>query len=109
MVSNLALQILFNDERHHWIVSGLIRGEVRIYSSLSSTKFTPGMEKQLLQLYRAATLSNALLVSSMPVQQQRGICDCGMFAIAFAIHTAAGQDVANQFGLRPEQDEVPSC
>ena len=48
------------------------------------------MEKQLLQLYGAATLSNAL-----PVQQQRGICVCGMFAVAFAVHTAAGQDVSS--------------
>ena len=95
MVSNLALQILCDDERHHWILSGLISGEVRIYDSLSSTKFTSGMEKQLLQLYGAATSSNALLVTSMPVQQQRGVCDCGMFAIAFAVHTAAGQDVTS--------------
>ena len=33
---------------------------------------------------------NGLLVSSVPMQQQRGSCDCGMFTIATAFHIAAG-------------------
>ena len=55
------------------------------------------MEKQLLQLYGPALSSdsNALIVTSVPVQQQRGICDCGIFAFAFALHTAAGQDISS--------------
>ena len=39
--------------------------------------------------------NNALIVTSVPVQQQMGICDCGIFAIAFAVHTAAGSDVSS--------------
>lgn len=91
-----ALWIHFDDEWHHWVLSSLSKGEVRIYDSLSSTKFMSEMETQLLQLYGSAIShdSNALIVTSVPVQQQRDICDCGIFAIiAFAVHTAAGQDV----------------
>lgn len=66
---------------------------VRVYDSLSVSTFTPTLEKQLLQLYRYTLPreSIGLCVSCEPVQQQRGCCDCGVFAIAFAYHIAAGQ------------------
>ena len=94
MLSHSALQIHFDDQRHHWVLSSFSNGEVRLYDSLSSPKFTIGMEKQLLQLYKLTLPqdSNALLVTSVSVQQQKGICDCGLFSIAFAVHIAARQE-----------------
>ena len=37
--------------------------------------------------------SNGLLISSVPVQQQHGECDCGLFVIATALHIAAGNNI----------------
>ena len=37
--------------------------------------------------------SDSLLISSVPVQQQRGSCDCGVFVIANAFHLASGNDL----------------
>ena len=70
-------------------------GEVRIYDSLSSLPLTPAVEQQLLQLYGSTMSSgdNGLLVSSVPMQQQRGSCDCGIFTIATAFHIAAGNNI----------------
>ena len=74
-------------------ITSFSNGEVRLYDSLLSPKFTPGMEKQLLQVYKLTMPqdSNALLVTSVPVQQQKGVCECGIFSIAFAVHIAARQ------------------
>ena len=51
--SHSALQIHFDDEQHHWVLSSFSKGEVRLYDSLSSPKFTPLMEKQLLHVTRS--------------------------------------------------------
>ena len=36
-----------------------------------------------------------LVVHIPPVQQQKGTTDCGLYAIAFAVHAAFGDDVKN--------------
>ena len=36
-----------------------------------------------------------LVVHIPPVQQQKGTTDCGLYAIAFAVHAAFGDDVMN--------------
>ena len=36
-----------------------------------------------------------LVVHIPPVQQQKGSADCGLYAIAFAVHAACGDDVMN--------------
>lgn len=90
-----ALQILFVDERHHWILSSLHGSDVIIYDSSSSLPLTPSVEQQLFQLYGLLMPngSSDLLVTSAPVQQQRGSCDCGVFTIANAFHIASGNDL----------------
>ena len=79
-------------ERHHWILSSFHENDVSIYDSLSSLPLTTSVEQQLLQVYGATMPhgSNGLLISSVPVQQQR---DCGLFVIATALHIAAGNDI----------------
>ena len=81
-------------ERHHWILSSFRENDVSIYDSLSSLPLTASVEQQLLQVYGATMPheSNGLLVSSVPVQQQRGECDCGLFVIATALHIGAGNN-----------------
>ena len=37
--------------------------------------------------------SNGLLIFSVPVQQQHGECDCGLFVIATALHVASGNNI----------------
>lgn len=97
MVDLTALQLLFDTSRHHWFLSSLEEGDVRIYDSFSSTTLSLDMEEQLLQLYGSTMTrkSIGLCVSSMSVQQQRGSCDCGVFAIAYAFHIAAGDNIAD--------------
>ena len=81
-------------ERHHWILSSFHENDVSIYDSLSSLPLTASVEQQLLQVYGATMPhgSNCLLVSSVPVQQQRGECDCGLFVIATALHIGVGNN-----------------
>ena len=40
-----------------------------------------------------------------PVQQQSGIVDCGVFAIAFAVHAALGENVGE---IEFQQEEMRS-
>ena len=47
--------------------------------------------------------SNGLLISSVPVQQQRGECECGLFVIATALHITAGRGGF----IRPDKDAKP--
>ena len=55
---------------------------------LSSLPLTASVEQQLLQVYESTMPhgSNGFLISSVPVQQQCGECDCGLFVIATALH-----------------------
>ncbi len=59
------------------------------------------LTRQLALVYRSLITAEEdgeeidphLTVHIPPVQQQRGSSDCGVFAIAFAIHAALGDDV----------------
>ena len=88
------MQIIFDDARHHWVLSTLNEGEVSIHDSLETSVISPVFEKQLVRLYGPTMSSDAtgLFVSASPVQQQKGTCDCGLFAVAFAFHVASGGD-----------------
>ena len=96
-------------ERHHWILSSFHENDVSTYGSLSSLPLTASVEQQLLQVYGATMPhgSNGLLVSSVPVQQQRGECDCGLFVIATALHISAGNEVS--FDQTKMQSHLVQC
>ena len=82
----------------HWVTSSSLGGKVNVYDSrkykghLSST-----LTHQLCQVYRTLIehrkgKQNAYLAVHIPqVQRQSGSNDCGVFAIAFALHAALGQ------------------
>ena len=40
-----------------------------------------------------------LVVKVPEVQQQSGVCDCGLFAVAFTLHVALGDDRSTQHFL----------
>ena len=46
-----------------------------------------------------------LVVHVPPVQQQNGMNDCGVYAIAFAMHAALGDTLKHR--IRPAQNESP--
>ena len=93
---SLALQILFVPELHHWIACSMLDRDVMVYDSLSSLPLPTSVEKQLFQLFHQSMprKSTGLLVTSVPVQQQTGIHDCGLYAIATAFHIAAGDKIS---------------
>ena len=86
----------------HWVTSSSLGGKVTVYDCrkynghLSST-----ITHQLCQVYRTMIEEsddnqNAYLAVHIPqVQRQCGSNDCGVFAIAFALHAALGHCVGD--------------
>ena len=88
------MQILFVTERQHWVATHYHNGEVNLYVSLSNGRLSPSLQEQLVQIYKPAIKKGGLLVTVMPVQQQTGSTDCGLFSIAYAYHAACGDNLA---------------
>ena len=88
------VQILFERERNHWVTTSLHDGEVRLYDScFHGHKLSASIEEQLVRIYKTSVRDRVLPVTVMPVQQQTGSVDCGVFSIAFAYHAALGENV----------------
>ena len=75
------------------MTSQLIGREVRVYDSLAADTLTSSMDEQLARIYKPFVANGGLLVSRMPVQQQKDGFDCGLFSIMFTYHAAAGDNV----------------
>ena len=90
-----ALQIHFV-AGNHWVASSSFGQEVTVYDSKYSGKLHPSLIHQLARIYRSLQTDedgDLMLQINVPtVQQQFGSCDCGLFAIAFALHLAMGDD-----------------
>ena len=63
-----AMQIMFDDARHHWVLTTLNDGGVSIHSSLKPNTLTPALEKQLMRLYGPTMSRDAtgLCISATP-------------------------------------------
>ena len=48
------------------------------------------LEQQIAQLYGSAAKERIIPVTAVPVQQQTGETDCGLFSVAAAVHIASG-------------------
>ena len=59
--------------------------ELKLYNSMFTGELTPSLEEQLVRIYSLLARDESLVVS---VHQQSGETDCGLFATAFALHTA---------------------
>ena len=89
----IAVQIFFVEERQHWITTAMINGEVYLFDCLFNGTLTPSAELQIAQLYKPLIGLNGLLVSVVPIQQQQGTNNCGLFSIAAAYHAAVRSDI----------------
>jgi hypothetical protein len=99
------LQIFFVEERHHWITTALINGDVYLFDSSFQGQLTASAELQIVQMYRPLIAGHGLLVTVIPIQQQeKDSNNCGLFSIAAAYHAAKGNDIAaivfNEKGMR---------
>ncbi len=80
-------------EREHWVATSYHVEEVRLYDSCSTGKLTPSLAEQIAQVYRPAIKDGQLKVTMMPVQQQVGFVDCGLYSIAASYNAAQGQNL----------------
>ena len=99
------LQIIHSTSRHHWIVATTIgskgEGDVLVYDSIFKT--VDGETKKVVYgLFKSLSVANVKVVKS---QKQRGVKDCGLFAVAFATALAYGQ---NPSKLKFQQDLMRS-
>jgi len=100
-VANEAIQIHYVNG-DHWVTSTSIGQEVAVYDSkFSGGDLSSSLTHQLALIYRLLITKkedgeevDAYLQVHIPaIQQQSGLADCGVFAIAFALHTALGHRV----------------
>ncbi|XP_019616298.1 PREDICTED: uncharacterized protein LOC109463869 [Branchiostoma belcheri] len=89
------LQIHHN-RRAHWVLSSYADGQVRLYDSIGAD-MTASLQVQLYQTYAAfADQERNILTIILPeVHRQKNVFDCGLFAIAWAVDIAQGQDVSS--------------
>ena len=82
--------------RNHWVCTsnvGAKRGEVLVMDSLAmQIPINRSVTLQMAQIYRAPNNHSTISVKVLPVQQQNGYRDCGLFDIAFATEICRGQD-----------------
>ena len=90
--------IQFHFFNNHWVTSQLVDEKVIVYDSnfTQAVGIPPTLQKQLKEIYRSQIQEETLRVDIAPVQQQRGVSDCGVFAIAFAISLAYGDQPQTQ-------------
>ena len=91
----IAVQIHYDFERKHWVTSSFVNGNVQLYDSLSNGSISDSLKVQLAQIYKNAIFENVLTVTIIPMQQQKGPTDCGLFSIATAFAAASGKNVSN--------------
>ena len=85
---------------NHWVTSTSIGREVAVYNSrFKGGDLSSSLTHQLASIYRPLAIHEEdgvevippqLVVHVPPVQQQSGINDCGVFAIAFAVYLLLG-------------------
>eukprot|EP00731_Ephydatia_muelleri_P032772 Em0024g316a len=99
----------------HWVTSARLGGTVTLFdcckvgSHISST-----LTHQLCQVYRTSICESAgnsfLAVNVATIQKQRGSDDCGVFAIAFALHAALGHCLEEiEFDQATMRDHLLKC
>ena len=93
--ASVVIQILFDPQRKHWITTSYKDGVLKLYDSCFNLSLSPSIEEQLARIYKHVIINEQLPVTVIPVQQQKGAYDCGLFSIAFTYHVALGGDVSN--------------
>ena len=100
---------------NHWITSSSIGLEIKVYDSkFSGSELSSSLTHQLAEVYKTLKTQEddvtSLAVQIPPVQQQNGSNDCGLFAIAFALHAALGDNVEElEFDQSKMRDHIQKC
>ena len=102
---------------NHWVLSTTIGGEVTVVDSNWQGHMNSSLTHQLAQIYRAHIDSQEddgdvtfLSVHIPRVQQQSGGSDCGLFAIAFAVHILGGNNIEDiEFNQGKMRSHLNSC
>ncbi len=81
---------MYDQERKHWLTTQYKDGKVFVYDSCFSGTMSPSVREMISRLYRPAIRANTLVCTVMPIVQQTGSNDCGLFAIGTAFQAAAG-------------------
>ena len=88
-----AIQIFYNGHAH-WVTTFCDANEIFLFDSLICDDLPSTLEEQIAAVYANFCSKDSLLtITKVGVQQQKGMADCGVFAIAFAYHSAQGDDV----------------
>eukprot|EP00058_Branchiostoma_floridae_P018043 XP_002603532.1 hypothetical protein BRAFLDRAFT_79068 [Branchiostoma floridae] len=109
-ITGTGLQIHHNGNQH-WVLSSSTDRQVCLYDSLGVV-MTPSLQSQLYQSYAefADQARNVLTVTLPDVQRQGNVFDCGLFAIAWAVDIAEGQDVSKVvFDDRKMRSHLETC
>ena len=77
---------------NHFVTSSSIGKKVRVFDSLN-TNPTEELYKQIIAIYSPDDATPEIFQQIMH-QEQRGVTDCGLFAIAYAVELAYGCDPA---------------
>ena len=89
------IQMHFDAKKQHWTTSTYSGNIICCFDSLYNGYLTDDIRQQLLlKLY--GHLMKTPTVQVVRVQQQQGSTDCGLFAIAYAVHLAFNQDPQGQ-------------
>ena len=87
---------IYADDLHHWVCTTSVithnGSDVLVMDSLGGLCHTisPSLEQQIAQVYGGGR--QQLTVHSLSVQQQVGVKDCGLFAVAFAVELCQKHD-----------------
>ena len=88
-----AVHIMFVKERQHWINCSVKLDSTTAAGMVLYYRLSPSVELQIMQLYQQVETDAGLVVTVVPLQQQRGTNNCGLSSIAAAVHVANGEDV----------------
>lgn len=87
--------VIFYNGHAHWVTTFSDGNEIFLFDSLTRDDLPSTLEEQIAAVCASFCSKDGLLtITKVGVQQQKGMTDCGLFAIAFAYHSAQGDDVA---------------
>ena len=96
------MQFFFEPEREHRVAIAYIDGQVQLYDSKFTGSLSTCLIKQICQVYLNAVVDERLLVAVVAVQQQTGVTECGVMAIANGYHAVCGDDLSKVYFI-PEE------
>jgi len=103
---------------NHCVTSSSFGREVTVYDSKFNGKLHPSLTHQLARIHKCLAITMdednestdpELVVKVTKVQQQLAISDCGVFAIAFALHVALGDNLQIIFDQSQMRHHLLGC